>query len=309
MVETVSTGVVGPADRLGYWNDIIGSTYRGMVVDTSISRFDARLSVWDLGPTRMVRPRSSAATITRHEHRSTMGSERKIIAHFVGQGQIQLTHRGRQARLGAGDMVLCAAEEYYRFDCLTEHELMVVELDGDDLSRRLPDLDDHLARTIPGHNLGSRILGRFLGSLWQEATTPLPPTLARTHSAVLIDLIVGCLASDADEASRTEDPVLQRVREVIMDRLGDFDLGPAMIAEDTGIPLRTLQGMAARGGTTIGQMITDHRLIRGAWLLKSKPCSSVTDIALECGFADPSYFARRFAQRFGTSPKAYRTAH
>lgn len=309
MVETVSTRVVGPSDRLGYWNDIIASTYRGMVVDTEHSRFDARLSLWDLGPTRMVRPQSSAATVTRHEDRSTMGSERKIIAHFVNHGEIRLTHRGRQTQLGAGDMVLCAAEEFYRFDCRTAHELMVVELDGDDLSRRLPDLDDHLARTISGQNLGSRILGRFLGSLWHEATTPLPPTLARTHSAVLIDLIVGCLAGESDQPSRAEDPVLQRVREVIMDRLGDFDLGPAMIAADTGIPLRTLQGMAARGGTTIGQMITDHRLIRGAWLLKSKPRSSVTDIALECGFADPSYFARRFTQRFGTSPKAYRTAH
>lgn len=309
MVETVSTRVVGPSDRLGYWNDIIASTYRGMVVNTAQSRFDARLSLWDLGPTRMVRPRSSAATVTRHEDRSTIGSERKIIAHFVNQGQIELFHRGRLAQLGAGDMALCAAEEYYRFNCQTDHELMVVELDGDDLARRLPDLDDHLARTIPGHHLGSRILGRFLGSLWQEATTPLPPALARTHSAVLMDLIVGCLAHDGGEASRADDPVLQRVREVIMDRLGDFDLGPAMIAHDTGIPLRTLQGMAARGGTTIGQMITDHRLIRGAWLLKSKPQSSITDIALECGFADPSYFARRFVQRFGTSPKAYRTAH
>ena len=73
-----------------------------------------------------------------------------------------------------------------------------------------------------------------------------------------------------------------------------------------GIPLRTLQATAARAGTTIGKMITTHRLQRAAQLLLTRPDQPVTQVALDCGFADPSYFARRFQQALGTSPRKYR---
>jgi AraC-like DNA-binding protein len=96
---------------------------------------------------------------------------------------------------------------------------------------------------------------------------------------------------------------------VIAGRLGDFDLSPATIASDTGIPLRTLQAAAGRAGTTLGRLIADRRLQKASRLLLSEPESSVTTIALDCGFSDPSYFARRFQQSFGTSPSKYRICH
>ena len=34
----------------------------------------------------------------------------------------------------------------------------------------------------------------------------------------------------------------------------------------------------------------------------------VAEIAIRCGFADPSHFARRFRQRFGQSPSQFRGA-
>ena len=91
--------------------------------------------------------------------------------------------------------------------------------------------------------------------------------------------------------------------------MADFDLTPAAIAADTGVPLRTLQAAAARTGTTLGQLIADRRLQRVERLLLSGRETSVTEIALDCGFADPSYFARRFQQRFGASPSRYRICH
>ncbi len=309
MVEIVSTRQVGPADKLGYWNDIIGSTYRGMVVDTPSPGFEAQLSVWQLGPLRMVRPQSSSAIVRRHETRSTVGCDRTIIAHIVNAGQIGLTQRGRFTSLGCGDMVLCAGEEHYRFDCMTAHQLAVIEFDAGSLAAVLPGMDERVATKISGQTAGSRIFQRFLSALWQEANVPLGQELARAQAAVLVELLGACLNDTAITPSGETEPHLRRIREVIADRADDFDLGPTMIASDTGIPLRTLQGAVARHGTTIGQMIADYRLTRAAAMLTAAPRRSVIDIALECGFSDPSYFARRFAQRFGTSPRGYRTAH
>jgi AraC-like DNA-binding protein len=313
-VEIVSTRQVGAADRLGYWNEVLASTYRGMVVDAQQPAFEAQLSTWRLGPLRMVRPRSSSAVVRRHETRATIGSQATIIAHIINEGQVQLTQRGRQVSLGSGDMVLCAGEEPYRFDCPSAHRLSVVEFDGAELAAALPQVEDCIAMRIPGQTAGARIFQSYLSALWAEAGQPFAGDMAQTHSQVLVELLGACLAeaetvAGAGAGSGAADPVLRRIREAIAARIGDFDLGPATIARECGIPLRTLQAAAARAGTTIGQMIGECRLARGAAMLRADPRKSVIEVAMACGFADPSYFARRFAQRFGQSPRDYRAMH
>lgn len=308
-MEIISTRQVGAPERLDYWNEVIGSTYRGMVVDAKHPDFEAQLSVWQLAQLRMVRPQSSSAVVQRHEARSTIGSSQTILAHIVNAGKIDLAQRGRRISLGEGDMVLCAGEERYRFDCSTQHQLTVIEFDARSLSSVVPNLEDRIAVRIPGQTPGSRIFRSFLSSLWFEAGGPMDPAMAHTQASVLIDLLGACLADTAASAPACADPILQRVRDVIAEQLVDFDLGPAAVAREAGIPLRTLQAAAARQGTTIGQMITESRLMRGAELLRAAPRKSVTEVSLECGFSDSSYFARRFAQRFGMSPRSYRMGH
>lgn len=46
------------------------------------------------------------------------------------------------------------------------------------------------------------------------------------------------------------------------------------------------------------------RLEYGRWLLRNNP-SSITQIALDCGFADGAHFSRDFRTRFGVSPREY----
>jgi len=309
MIEVLSTRDFEPRERLGYWNDVIGSTYDGMVVDSPHDVFDARLSVWQLADLRMVRPFSRPAVITRHERRPAGLTRRTLVAHVVTAGRAKLEQRGRSAVVGEGDMVICAAEEFYRFDAATTHEMMVVEVDHAILAGRLPDIDDHVARTVSGKLPGMRLVYRYMNSLWQEASQPMPGAHWQLHANILADMIVACLEGSQPRLESAWDPLLNRVEEVIAERLADFDLTPAAIAADTGVPLRTLQAAAARTGTTLGQLIADRRLQRAERLLLSGRETSVTEIALDCGFADPSYFARRFQQRFGASPSRYRICH
>lgn len=50
------------------------------------------------------------------------------------------------------------------------------------------------------------------------------------------------------------------------------------------------------------------RLDYGRWLLINRP-ANVTQIALDCGFADGAHFSRDFRERFGTSPRLYLKSH
>lgn len=63
----------------------------------------------------------------------------------------------------------------------------------------------------------------------------------------------------------------------------------------------------AQLGMTPMQVLQEARLSAAAALLRAPgPASSVTEIALRCGFQSPGYFARCFRARYGLSPRAFR---
>ena len=59
-------------------------------------------------------------------------------------------------------------------------------------------------------------------------------------------------------------------------------------------------------GETLGGFVSRLRLEHAANRLVSQPGRSVTDIALECGFANPSSFGRAFREHYGMTPTAWR---
>ncbi len=60
-------------------------------------------------------------------------------------------------------------------------------------------------------------------------------------------------------------------------------------------------------GETLFQFIRRLRLERAAALLTAKPTLPVTQVALECGFDNPSAFSRSFKERFGVSATSWRS--
>ncbi|MFO1376695.1 MAG: AraC family transcriptional regulator [Steroidobacteraceae bacterium] len=61
-------------------------------------------------------------------------------------------------------------------------------------------------------------------------------------------------------------------------------------------------------GQTPHRYIVQHRLVRARELLL-KTELPVIEIALRCGFDDPSHFARRFREQFRMAPSAFRRCH
>lgn len=306
MLEVLSTRDLAPVERLDYWNDLIGSTYCGMVVDAPRERFDARLTVWQMGSLRMVRPYSRAAVISRHADRSTRPADQSLVAHLLTRGAARLEQRGRTVDLSEGDMVLCAAEEFYRFDTKATHEMMVVEFDRSTLAERLPGIDDFVARRISGQLPSTRLAHRYMSSLWQEAPETLPDAHWQMHAGILGDIIASCIEGSREILEAPGHALLTRAETIIRECIGDPSLTPSSLAQALGVPLRTLQAATASAGTTPSALIMRRRLQRAAKRLVSEHGASVTTIALECGFADSAHFARRFQQHFGATPSHYR---
>lgn len=307
-VSTLSTREVEPREKLSFWNDLLDSTYAGMVVDPLQQHFDAKLSVWSLGELRMVRPASRPAVISRHPSGKSQ-NDRTLVIHLVNSGEVTLEQRGRSASLSPGDLVICAAEEYYRFDAPTTHELMVVEMDRSALEQRMGQVDDCIARCISRERPGTRLVHRYMNSLWQEARHSTDGLREPVYAGILVDMLASCIDCGEPSLAVRPDPLFVSVQRIVSERLDDPTLSPAAIAEELGMPLRTLQAAASRSGSTLTQYITGQRLHRAARLLLALPHASVTDIAFRCGFSDSSYFSRRFQEFFEASPRQYRARH
>lgn len=306
MFEVISTRQFDPMERLDYWNDLIGSTYRGMTVDSDRSRFNAKLAVWELAGLRMVRPSSAPAVIRRHANRATRPTDQSLVIHLLTRGRALLEQRGRRVELAEGDMVMCAAEEFYCFDADRQHEMMVVEFDRAMLAARVPQIDELVAHKVSGQLPGTRLVQRYMSSLWQEASADMPPSHWQMHATILGDMIAACLEGCTSNTEAPGNRTLAQVESVIAEHIADFDLGPSRIAAELGLPLRTLQAATASAGVTLGRMIMQRRLHHAARRLLAEPQTTVTEIALECGFADSAHFARRFQQMFGSAPSRYR---
>ncbi|WP_054108601.1 helix-turn-helix domain-containing protein [Novosphingobium sp. AAP83] len=307
MFKVLSTRTFPPAERLDYWNDLISAAVQGMTFDSNTNQFDAKIVVWELGDLKLVKSNSPPATFRRKARDGNGPIHQSLVAHLLTRGRALFEQRGRQIELYEGDMVVCAAEEFYCFASDQAHEVMVVELDRAALVAHLPQIDEHLARPISGKLVGTRLVQRYMSSLWQEAGAEMPPAHAQMHATILTHMIAACLEGSSEITQSHGNRLLAQAEILIAERIGDCDLDPSWIAAEMGVPLRTLQATASSVGETLGGMIMRRRLHTSAQRLLAEPHKKITAIAMECGFADSAHFTRRFQKMFGSTPSRYRS--
>ena len=125
---------------------------------------------------------------------------------------------------------------------------------------------------------------------------------ARTMAGLALLSLGSSLEASTDASMRAAN--LARIKHVIGKRLADCDLTLADIARECGISLRYLHELFRDDGRTAYQYLKGERLQRARELLEmSSGRTTVTDVALECGFSDMSHFSKLFKQAFGVSPR------
>ncbi len=79
-----------------------------------------------------------------------------------------------------------------------------------------------------------------------------------------------------------------------------------MMAEITGLSVRSLQRRLAKCGLCHGQIV-DHARYQAAIRLLDDSETRITDIGIELGYADSAHFSRAFKRWAGVSPREYRS--
>jgi YesN/AraC family two-component response regulator len=115
----------------------------------------------------------------------------------------------------------------------------------------------------------------------------------------------GLLNVEEENIASVDQKFLKKAVEVIQEHISDTSFGVEAFAEEMAMS-RTLlfRKMEALVGEAPSELIKRTRLNKAAKLLSANT-GNVSEIALEVGFNNPSYFAECFRKQFGVTPTQY----
>ena len=107
------------------------------------------------------------------------------------------------------------------------------------------------------------------------------------------------------EVVSADEQFLMKVRNAILSRLSDEQLSVDSLAEQIGFSrAQFYRKVTALTGMPVNELIRSFRLQKAAQLLGQR-WGSVSQVAYEVGFSNPSYFSKCFKDQFGVHPSAY----
>lgn len=110
----------------------------------------------------------------------------------------------------------------------------------------------------------------------------------------------------ASAAKSTDKQFLKRAISMAQHHMGEAGFNAARLAQALAMSRSSLyRKIHEVSGRSVNLFVRDLRIERAAQLLRNHQMS-ISEVAYQVGFQEPSYFTRCFRQRFGQSPSDYR---
>lgn len=211
--------------------------------------------------------------------------------------------------LAAGDAALFDNRCQNEFHSLDDGETWSISLPREALRHLVRDIDKPVERQIPAANSALRLLISYLETLF-SLDEVAEPGLAGVHIADLVASAIGAqpTAEPVIEERSARSARLSAALGLIAQQIGDAELDPARIAGKLGVSVSYLHRLLQDSGKTFSEQVLDRRIERALRLLRDPRLAGrkISEIAMDCGFADLSHFNRSFRRRFGDTPSAVR---
>ena len=306
--QSWSTENLQPGKALSYWREVICENLLQMHIQSSQERdFFGHIEKHGFGPMK-----ANFISVTEQKvwrERTAPCNAKDHLFHLIHlrKGVQLIEQYGRSLTVEAGDCLLIDCLAGFEFDFPQGVEALVLEIRRDWLRGWLPAPEDAAARLIDGRAGWGATLASALGNVTPTTVgaSGLPPTVVAEQIVSLLALAAG----HHDQSPTTHKrALLRRVTEMIRERCHEPDLDPAAVAAALGLSRRYIHLLFASAGTTFSHELYGCRLHRAQRLLCDKRFDGlgIAEIAWSCGFSEHSHFTRRFRERFGLPPSAYR---
>ncbi len=244
---------------------------------------------------------------------------RAIVSHEHGYAFVLMTggeaiarHYGHASTLARGDFLLVDGAAPLEFAFGEGGEAIVLRMPARVLRNHLPSPDQFCGVTLRADESIAQDVGDLVRCIFGQLEDGLSAQFHGRIARNLLDTLATAF-SMALEDSLSGSPLLcsrnARVRLRIERDLRDPALSPSRVAARLRMSPRYLRAIFAASNETVSAYILPRRLEECARELADpdRRRTSITEIAFGWGFNSAPHFTRSFRERFGMSPRQYRS--
>jgi AraC family transcriptional regulator, positive regulator of tynA and feaB len=218
----------------------------------------------------------------------------------------------RSVVVGPGDLILLNANRPLESEQRSAGTSISISFPTPLLKARFLEVDDWCMVPLATGEGAAAVLRECMLSCWRSRAS-LGSTSANDLSSSLLHLLAAAFRNPLDAPaldSRSAGMHFLRIRELVAANLDNPELSVDFVAELLHISKSYLFSIMNAANTTLGRYILERRLDRSREMLSDPALKhrSIGDIAFAVGFQELSHFSRRFSERFGKSPRAFRAA-
>jgi AraC-like DNA-binding protein len=315
MMHRFSTDAVRPTESIPYWVDAVCRTYvtldcepvrrgrdapfRGEIRQHCLSTVD--LSVVNASPQTVVR---TPALIRR-------SADEVFIVSIQRRGRSQVTQDDRCADLQPGDFTVYDSTRPYTLSFPEGVDQFILKIPRGQLVTQFPRIDARTAIKVCGRRGAGHLMINMIETLLHDIDQLDPVSHDAVAQGLVSILTAGLRTLDRDEPvppSSLGAYHLQRIKQYVLDHLGDPDLSVRGMAGALEMSLSSLYRSFDAQGTTVADWIWAQRLERCRRDLADPRLAnqSVIQIAFRWGFTDASHLSRAFKRAFGLTPRDFR---
>jgi AraC family transcriptional regulator, positive regulator of tynA and feaB len=311
MSDSFSTELVPVADRLDAWlfraKQICGDCRFQFPRHPSFHGCIERRTVAGMELTRFS---STPVSFAKFPVVSASSPDRSCIVITQLEGVRRYHQSGALATLHPGDTTLLDSGQPWSSDCAGHCSRLYLRVPIWLMRNRLRLTKLPTLPHISGVAGLGATLSQFLTSLFQEAEVFAADEGASALAAYL-EILSACLygANPVRARLSRQEQFAERIERFIEGHLAEPALGPAAIADAIGVSVRHLHRLFSTRGGRVTDWIRERRLehCRADFGDQRFLEKNITEIAFSWGFSDSAHFSRCFKQRFGMSPREFRS--
>jgi AraC-like DNA-binding protein len=309
----LDTKAIAPADRAEAFQSTVS-----LNCTTSMASFEdpdaleAEMHVYDLGQAKVFNIDATGTTLRRTPQMARAMNDCPIALALPMRTTNHLTWDREDRFYDAQDLMVVdlSAPYVYGWSGAGASYAFHVELDDLDLPMDVV----HRAAREPRRSPIYPLVRDHVQHVMTDAHNLVESVAVEQVAAASVELMRALIVSAAGDEQRTGEAMHEsmgaRVQAYVRHHISEPDLTPARIAAANGISLRALYKLYESLGVSLEQSIIKQRL-RGArrdLAATGLRHRSIAAVAREWGFANPSFFATRFRQAYGVTPRQWRAS-
>jgi len=311
--DRISRRALESADTYDQWLSFIQRHIFEYKLSQSIPQergfyFEARARThhdWSIG---RISTRLGRAQLSRGSAEIGRQSRSRYVAYISLTGEIEFQQLHRRARLRPKFIGLVSGAEHLLHNKpSTDNDTIVFTMPGEFVQQQLVRPEDVCTRLCSTLDGVGQLAHQSMVTLQQTAATMSPSEFE--SAARMVGELVLLAFGRASDASLSHPSVrastLARVKRTMRARLTDPGLSLMQVALECGISLSYLHNLFRDEGFTPREYLKTERLqhARRQLELAAVSGSTVTDVALGCGFCNLSQFSTAFKAAFSVTPR------